>query len=166
MRNVLARIGSRPGWLALAGVVLLALLAVSVGSLLPFPTSGAKTRQFTLSAEQFAYSPYRLRVNKGDTVILRLEPQDVTHGLYIDGYGLETNASPDETAVLEFVADKPGTFRFRCSVTCGSLHPFMIGQLSVEPNAPFAGSAIATLLAGLGAVAYGWWRKGNNGTSD
>ena len=153
-------------WLALAAVVAFSLLAVSLGSLLPFPTAEAKTREFTLEASQFSYSPYRLEVNKGDRVILRLEPQDVTHGLYIDGYGLEIHASVGETAVLEFVADKPGTFRFRCSTTCGSLHPFMIGQLSVGPNTPFASSAIAVVLVAVGALGYGWWRIGNRGAGN
>jgi heme/copper-type cytochrome/quinol oxidase subunit 2 len=39
-----------------------------------------------------------------------------------------------QTARLTFVADRPGAFRFRCSVTCGPLHPFMIGRLIVGAN--------------------------------
>ena len=52
---------------------------------------------------------------------------------------------------LTFVADHAGSFRFRCSVTCGPLHPFMIGKLYVGPNwTLLRGSALAVLAAVAG----------------
>ncbi|MEW5828362.1 MAG: hypothetical protein AB1846_05675, partial [Chloroflexota bacterium] len=59
---------------------------------------------------------------------------DVVHGLYVDGYGLDLTADPGRPATLTFTANRPGTFRLRCSVTCGALHPFMTGKLQVGPN--------------------------------
>ena len=59
---------------------------------------------------------------------------DVVHGLYVDGYDISVEADPGQTATLTFVADKPGSFRFRCNVTCGAMHPFMIGKLTVGSN--------------------------------
>ncbi len=120
-----------------------------------------------IDAHKFAYSPSRVNVNQGDTVILRLRPQDASHGLYVDGYDLETHANPavpgvpSEGGILKFVADTPGKFRFRCSITCGNLHPFMIGELNVESgtpgtNAPFVAAAAAAVLVGAGGVAYVW----------
>jgi hypothetical protein len=35
----------------------------------------------------------------------------------------------------DFVAGRQGSFRFRCTVTCGNLHPFMIGRNQVGQNA-------------------------------
>jgi len=162
---MLSRARAHQVWLALGGVVLVALLAVALGSFLPWPGSQAQTREFTIEASKFSYSPERLRVNKGDRVILHLKPQDVSHGLYLDGYGLETDAMPGGTGTLDFVADRPGKFRFRCSVTCGNLHPFMIGELNVESgapytNAPFLGALAAAVLVGGGTLAYVWRQRG------
>ena len=65
---------------------------------------------------------------------LELVSNDVVHGLYLDGYGLWVEADPGQTQTLTFVADKTGSFRFRCNVTCGAMHPFMIGKLTVGTN--------------------------------
>lgn len=89
---------------------------------------------FEIDARQFAYSPSELKVNKGDTVTIHLVSTDVVHGLYVDGYDISVEADPGQSATLTFVADKPGSFRFRCNVTCGAMHPFMIGKLTVGGN--------------------------------
>jgi heme/copper-type cytochrome/quinol oxidase subunit 2 len=58
---------------------------------------------------------------------------------------------------LTFVADKEGSFRLRCSVTCGAFHPFMTGKLEVGQNLLIWR---ATALAVLAAVAsLGMFRK-------
>lgn len=87
-----------------------------------------------MEARQFAYSPSEIKVNPGDTVTIQLVSTDVVHGLYIDGYGISVEADPGQTTTITFVADKPGSFRFRCNVTCGAMHPFMIGKFTVGAN--------------------------------
>ena len=82
----------------------------------------------------FEYAPATMRVNPGDRVTLELVSTDVVHGLYVDGYDLDLTADPGQPKSLTFTADQPGVFRFRCSVTCGPLHPFMLGRLQVGPN--------------------------------
>lgn len=101
---------------------------------LPVPTFAPQERTFRIDARQFAYSPSELKVNAGDTVTIRLVSTDVVHGLYVDGYDVSVKADPGQTATLTFVANKPGSFRFRCNVTCGAMHPFMIGKLTVGTN--------------------------------
>ncbi len=120
---------------------LMAGLAVAFAPL-PVPSAPPQTRMlrpgsaqaFEIDARQYAYSPSELRVNPGDTVTIRLVSTDVVHGLYIDGYDLSVEADPGQSATLTFVADKRGSFRFRCNVTCGAMHPFMIGKLTVGRN--------------------------------
>jgi heme/copper-type cytochrome/quinol oxidase subunit 2 len=101
---------------------------------LPVPSITPQERTFRIDAQQFAYSPSKLKVNPGDKVIIQLVSTDVVHGLYVDGYDISIEADPGQTKTLTFIADKPGSFRFRCNVTCGAMHPFMIGKLTVGTN--------------------------------
>ena len=102
----------------------------------PFPVRPIVPQEMTfrIEAGQFAYSPSELSVNPGDTITIELVSTDVVHGLYVDGYDISVEADPGQPATLTFIADKPGSFRFRCNVTCGAMHPFMIGKLTVGPN--------------------------------
>ena len=113
--------------------------------------------QITMTANQFAYDPPVLRVNRGDRVQLTLQAADVVHGFYLDGYGVEVRVEPGLSQQVEFVADQVGKFRYRCSVSCGTLHPFMIGELIVAPNLVFARAAGLTLVA-LAATLFYLWR--------
>ena len=101
---------------------------------LPVRSIAPQERNFQIEARQFAYSPSELNVNPGDTVTIQLLSTDVVHGLYIDGYDISVESDPGQTTTLSFTADKPGAFRVRCNVTCGAMHPFMIGKLIVGGN--------------------------------
>lgn len=108
-----------------------------LGQLLFLHSASAEERFFEIKAKKFSYTPNVLKVNKGDTVRIRLISEDVHHGFFLDGYGVRTTALPGQDGSLEFVADKPGRYIFRCSVTCGEFHPYMIGHLRVAPNTTF-----------------------------
>lgn len=116
------------------------------------PSMTSQERTFRIEAEQFAYSPSEVRVNPGDRVTIELVSTDVVHGLYIDGYGVSVEADPGQTTTISFVADKPGSFRFRCNVTCGAMHPFMIGKFTVGRNDWLLRSAGLLALAVAGVV--------------
>lgn len=115
-------------------VILLALGGLILFGPLPAEASAAGERHFTIDAGRNQYSPAVLKVNRGDMVSIDLVATDVVHGLAIDGYNLEVTAEPGKTAHLDFMADREGTFRFRCTVTCGNLHPFMVGKIEVGQN--------------------------------
>lgn len=122
------------------------------------PAVGA-SREIRIVATQFAYDPPRVRVALGDRVTIRLMSTDVVHGIYVDGYGLTAKVLPFQEATLHFVADRPGKIRYRCSVVCGNLHPFMVGEILVQPNRPYWGSLALATLAAIGAVAVLWRRR-------
>jgi heme/copper-type cytochrome/quinol oxidase subunit 2 len=119
---------------------------------LPVPAIAPQARTFRIDARQFAYSPSELHVNPGDTVTIQLVSTDVVHGLYVDGYDVSIEADPGQTTTLTFTADKPGSFRFRCNVTCGAMHPFMIGKLNVGSNNWLYRSIGLAMLAIVGVI--------------
>jgi heme/copper-type cytochrome/quinol oxidase subunit 2 len=117
---------------------------------LPLAQLRPAERFFRVEASQYAFTPAVLKVNPGDRVTIELASTDVVHGLYLDGYDMQVMADPGQTATLSFIANQSGMFRFRCSVTCGDLHPFMIGKLYVGPNKLFwrgLGLALLAVLA-------------------
>ncbi|HUX85370.1 MAG TPA: cupredoxin domain-containing protein [Chloroflexota bacterium] len=143
------------GLVALSTVVL--LLTSAAGAIALHPT----VRHITINASQFQYEPSTITVNQGDDVRIQLISTDVTHGFYLDSYNVQTAAIPGQPSTLEFIADRVGTFRFRCSHTCGPLHPFMIGELTITPVSranpgPFLGSAVLAALLGIGTVVWTW----------
>ncbi len=143
---------SRRQWLWFA--FFLAALAILVVPL-PAATAAPAERTIRIEASRFQYSPGVIQVNPGDRVTVELVSKDVVHGLSIDGYNLNITADPGQTATLTFVADKSGSFRFRCSVTCGNMHPFMVGKLQVGQNLLFLRGAALSVLA-LIAGLWGW----------
>jgi len=143
----------------LVGGITIALVLLALLAPLPAALAGGaapQERHITISARSFAFEPGTVRVNRGDTVIVNLESTDVVHGLYVDGYGVATQAEPGRPGQLTFVADHVGAFRFRCNVACGNLHPFMIGKLEVGPNLTWLRAIAATLITAVGALAVFW----------
>ena len=92
---------------------------------------------------------------------------DVTHGLYLEGFDLNIKIIPDSPYLevsrpsrpdepverveeVIFVAERTGKFRYRCSHTCGTMHPFMQGEFVVAPNRLLGagvGGSVGLLLA-------------------
>ena len=112
----------------------------------------AAEKFFEIKAKKFSYTPNIITVNRGDTVKIRLLSEDVHHGFFLDGYGIKTSAHPGMDGSLKFIADKPGRYTFRCSVTCGEFHPYMVGYLVVGPNSRFWLFAAIVLVIGIGSL--------------
>jgi len=154
--TVATRLPHRLIWiLPLAG-----LLTIIV--FVPLPTPTPQDRHISIDATQFQFAPGRVEINYGDHVFLTLTASDVVHGFYLDGYGLQEQITPGISQQIEFIANQTGTFRFRCSVSCGPLHPFMIGELVVGPNSPFWRSGSVLLVSLIGLLVYLWQKKGSS----
>jgi polyferredoxin/heme/copper-type cytochrome/quinol oxidase subunit 2 len=138
-------------------IILTLVVAVVVPLSFQLFPSDIRTHTLTLEAKKYGYSPSRIIVNKGDKIVLKPTSLDATHGFLLDGHPIEfimrkgaaflkytwededgnLQADWDRVSEVEFVADKAGKFTFRCTQTCGNLHPFMTGELIVRPNAPY-----------------------------
>jgi polyferredoxin/plastocyanin len=116
-----------------------------------------QTHTISLEAKKYGYSPSRVIVNQGDTILFKPSSLDATHGFHLDGHPLEfvmrkgaaflkytwedddgnLQSDWDRVSEVEFTAEKAGKFTYRCTQTCGNLHPFMTGELIVRPNNPY-----------------------------
>jgi heme/copper-type cytochrome/quinol oxidase subunit 2 len=140
-------------------VASVALALILLVWIVPVPVLAAPVeRHISVTARSFAFDPGVIRVNKGDTVVITLQADDVVHGLYVDGYGVSAQAEPGQPAELRFVAGQPGAFRLRCAVACGNLHPFMIGKLVVGPNLTWLRAMAAGLITTLAAL-FAFWKS-------
>ncbi|PIR96004.1 MAG: hypothetical protein COT92_03340 [Candidatus Doudnabacteria bacterium CG10_big_fil_rev_8_21_14_0_10_42_18] len=76
-----------------------------------------EVKTFTLEAGMFYFSPKEIRVRKGDRVKIVLNNVEGFHDFVIDEFNASTpQIQAPNTAEVEFVADKAGTFEFYCSV--------------------------------------------------
>jgi len=89
-------------------------------------------KEFTMTAQNWQFSPATITVNKGDKVRLKITSVDVTHGFALKDFNVNVTLEPGQTQIVEFVADKVGSFSFRCSVPCGEGHREMQGTLIVK----------------------------------
>lgn len=151
-------------------LVFACVLIVPVCAVIPLlvanSSEGGAKKEFYITARQYAYDPPRITVNKGDEVHIRLASLDVIHGFFLEGHDIDAQIEPGvrkfkfrhpsetreftEVDEIVFTATRTGKFRYRCSHTCGTLHPFMQGELIVKPNYPFlagAGGATGILIS-------------------
>ena len=108
---------------------------------------GAKVIEVT--AKKYEYSSSPVHVKTGTRVQLKITAADHDHGFKIlavpDGAlpngadGLIFSSAQEcwqlkkgETTTIEFVAQTPGTYTFKCCHTCGLGHKGMKGQIIVE----------------------------------
>lgn len=89
-------------------------------------------KSFNMTAKQWSFEPSTITVNKGDKVKLTIQNIDVTHGFGLTEFGINRELTPGKTEMIEFTADKAGTFSFFCSKMCGSGHKSMKGTLIVK----------------------------------
>ncbi|MBI2578854.1 MAG: cupredoxin domain-containing protein [Candidatus Aenigmarchaeota archaeon] len=110
----------------------------------PNETHAPQTRQFSMVISHTFYNPSVLTVNKGDTVVIKAVAAPGTashlHGITIDEFDVNeavTSEDPNNPVVIQFVADKEGTFTIYCQ-TCwsgpfGQGHPPIKAFLEVKP---------------------------------
>jgi len=91
------------------------------------PVAASETKEFNLGAKRWLFEPATISVNKGDIVRLVINPTfDFTFSLP----GFKVSKAVSGKTVVEFTADKVGTFDYSCS-SCENWRG-MTGQLVVS----------------------------------
>jgi nitrous-oxide reductase len=134
--------------LSLVALVLLPLADALAAP--PIPGDSEPVQVIAVSAKKYEFSPSPIRVKQGTRVQLKVTATDHVHGFRIatiaeggdangkaglvlsSGQGCQ-RIEKGQTATIEFVAQTPGTYPFKCCVHCGWHHRSMHGELIVEP---------------------------------
>ena len=82
-------------------------------------------KEFRVRSFRFDYDPNTITVKKGDRVRIIIDNTDFNHGMFLPEFGVQG------FDVVEFTADKVGTFNWNCNNFCGSGHSGMKGTLIV-----------------------------------
>ena len=117
--------------LIVVGVLALFTLAVAAQEA-PQPAAPS-VHEIKMSAKKYEYTPGEIRVKQGEHVRLLITATDRKHGFEIKDLGVKTDLEKGAETMVEFTADKPGTYEFKCSNFCGFGHRRMKGTLVVEP---------------------------------
>jgi len=76
-----------------------------------------EVKEFIISGQNFSFSPSLITVKKGDKVKITFKNTSGFHDFKIDEYGVATKQSKSPyQEVLEFTANKVGSFEYNCSV--------------------------------------------------
>lgn len=96
------------------------------------PPPEAPIKTFTVTGQNFSFSPSNLTVSKGDKVKINFVNAGGTHDWVLDGYGVRTAViQSGQVSTVEFTADKLGSFEYYCSVS-NHRQLGMTGQLVVQ----------------------------------
>jgi len=92
-------------------------------------------REIKMTAKKYEFNPAEVRVKQGERVRLLITATDRDHGIEIKELGIKVRLEEGKETSVEFTAEKPGEYEFKCSVRCGWRHGSMKGKLIVEPTA-------------------------------
>jgi len=132
-------------------LVAITVFGVNLGIRAQTPDSNANgsTKVIEVSAKKYKFDPAEIHVKKGTRVELKVHSVDETHGikLSLTPEGSKENSTPglifdkpgdngkvekDQDQILDFVAQQPGAYEFKCAKVCGIHHGKMKGKLIVE----------------------------------
>ena len=93
---------------------------------------GQEPRVVEIAAKRFAFTPAEVVLKAGEPVVLRLHSEDVTHGFFHRGLGIDATIEPGKTVEVPLRPTTPGRYTVICDHFCGSGHGNMKLTLVVE----------------------------------
>jgi len=130
---------SRP---ALAALLTGSAVVILVGTV----AAGAlqSRKEFAVSARKYSYrvegsDKPEIRVREGDLVHIVFSSEDIPHSFTLvengeQHYRLMKRAEVGKPVAFDFVADKPGTYQFQCTLRVDERCKELVGTLIVEPK--------------------------------
>ena len=91
-------------------------------------------REFTVTARDYSFSPNRVEAQQDDLIKLTVQSSDNAYGFTIDDYRVSKRVPAGGSTVIEFRADRAGTFAFYSNLSNDARHSQMRGQLIVKPR--------------------------------
>lgn len=140
----------RKGFFAVAISVGFAVVPLCLGATQSPVSQSQEPQVIEVSAKKYEFTPSQIHVKQGTRVEFKVHSEDETHGIKLSVYpeGSKEHGKPglqfEQPAangkvtkgmdqVLDFVAQEPGTYEFKCAKVCGFGHGRMKGELIVEP---------------------------------
>ena len=91
-----------------------------------------QVREFTITGNNYSFSPASIQVNRNDLVKITFTAQDIPHSFTIDEYRIVKRAGVGQTVTFEFRADRSGPFTFYCNLSQDAKCKDMKGSLTVR----------------------------------
>jgi heme/copper-type cytochrome/quinol oxidase subunit 2 len=118
------------------GALIATTLVLGAGPALAGDAEDAAPRKFIkMTAENWKWVPDKITITKGTVLELHIRSYDSSHRFDLKDFGQKVLLPQGEVTVVEFIADKAGTFKWKCGRPCGDGCPKMRGKLTVvEPE--------------------------------
>ena len=96
------------------------------------PSTG-QVKEVVIDAYSWGFNQNTVQINKGDQVRVTVRSSSGAHGVAFPDFGVQTGRiAAGSEEVIEFIADKSGSFKYFCNIPCGHGHSSMSGQLIVN----------------------------------
>lgn len=140
---------NRKTWMPFVAAIAMAAGLIAISGK-PATAAQDAAQVIEVSAKKYEFAPAEIHVKKGTSVRLKVTATDRDHGIELDAFpqGSDKKGDPglkfsvekptfklptNEAQTIEFTANQPGTYEFKCSVFCGTGHRGMKGQIIVDP---------------------------------
>jgi cytochrome c oxidase subunit 2 len=119
-------------WIRNVSVSLLVILGLFAMFVRPHRALADSPRVIEITAKRFEFTPNKITLKKGETVTLRLNSADVTHGFFLRPLKIDAVIAPDTPTDVTVTPETAGTFTTICDHFCGVNHGNMKMTIVVE----------------------------------